>query len=86
MTGQASTMMCFSYVINKWWVDMRGRVTGISTFFNALLGIAAFPLMLAYSNSYIGWRYTYVAYGIFLIVIAFPIWVLIVRDTPESIG
>ena len=86
MTGQASTSMCCSYVINKWWIKKRGRVTGISTFFNSLVGTAALPLMLAYGNSTWGWRNTYVAYGVFLISMLLPLWLFIIRDTPECIG
>ena len=86
MTGQASTSMCCNYVINKWWVQKRGRVMGISTFFNSLVGTAALPLLLAYSNSNWGWRTSYVAYGVFLILILMPLWICIIKDTPESIG
>ena len=78
--------MCCSYVINKWWIKKRGSVTGISTFFNSLVGTAALPLLLAYCNTNWGWRNTYISYGLFLIFILLPSWFSIIRDTPESIG
>lgn len=78
--------MCCNYVINKWWIKKRGRVTGISTFFNSLVGTAAIPILLAYSNTKYGWRSTYIAYGIFLVSFLLPLWLIIIRDTPESIG
>lgn len=59
---------------------------GISTFFNSLVGTAVIPLLLAYCNTNWGWRNSYIAYGVFLITVLLPLWLIIIRDTPESIG
>ena len=86
MAGQAALNMCCTYVINKWWVKKRGRVTGMSAFFTSVVGTAVFPILLAYSNSKMGWRNTYRCYGVYLMSVLCPLWFFIIRDTPERIG
>ena len=72
-------------VVSRWFIARRGTAV-------ALLGSAAMAGMslmvptVAWLIQTLGWRSAYIAIGIFVVVCLLPLCLLVIRDSPESIG
>lgn len=86
MLGQGSLSLVCSNAINQWWIQKRGRLQGISGVVSAMLGFGAFPILLHFLIPILGWRPTYMALGVVLIVVIAPIGYLFIRNRPEDHG
>ena len=74
-----------SAIMPRWFVKKRGRATGI-----ALSGIGIGILVLAplieRLIASVGWRYTYVIFGLIILCVVSPASFLLLRDVPEDVG
>ena len=74
-----------SAIIPRWFVRKRGRATGI-----ALSGIGIGILVLAplieRLIASVGWRFTYLIYGLVVLCAVAPTGFLLLRDAPEDVG
>ena len=74
-----------SAIMPRWFVKKRGRATGI-----ALSGIGIGILVLAplieRLIASVGWRYTYVIFGLVILCVVAPASFLLLRDVPEDVG
>lgn len=74
-----------SAIIPRWFVRKRGRATGI-----ALAGIGIGILVLAplieRLIASVGWRFTYLIYGLIVLCAVAPTGFLLLRDAPEDVG
>ena len=74
-----------SAIIPRWFVRKRGRATGI-----ALSGIGIGILVLAplieRLIASVGWRYTYMIFGLVLLCVVAPAAFVLLRDVPEDVG
>lgn len=74
-----------SAIIPRWFVRKRGRATGI-----ALSGIGIGILVLAplieRLIASVGWRFTYLIYGLIVLCAVAPTGFLLLRDAPEDVG
>ncbi len=74
-----------SAIIPRWFVKKRGRATGI-----ALSGIGIGILVLApvleRLIASVGWRLTYLLYGLVILCVVAPGGFLLLRDVPEDVG
>ena len=71
--------------ISKWFVLKRGRALALATTGLAAGTTVAIP-MAQWLIEAIGWRQTYVVFGLAIILTVVPICVLLVRRTPEDMG
>ncbi len=74
-----------TYIIPKWFVRRRGLAQGISLAGIVGAGPLIFPVLLQFLFTEIGWRDTWFAMGVALIVIGLPATFLIIRQ-PEDVG
>ena len=74
-----------SAIMPRWFVRKRGRATGI-----ALSGIGIGILILAplieRLIASVGWRYTYMIFGLAVLCVVAPAGFLLMRDVPEDVG
>ncbi len=81
--GEAGAFPSLAKVVYNWFpVRERGIVQGIN-FSGSRLGAALAMPLVAWMLSLMGWRYTFVFFGLIGIVIAL-IWYLLFRNTPEE--
>lgn len=72
-------------VVSRWFHKKRG--TAVSLLGSAsMTGMSLMVPVVAWLILTIGWRMTYVAIGVFVLVVMLPMCLFVVRDTPESIG
>ncbi len=83
MLGQGSLSLTSNYFINQWWVRRRGTVLGISGIMVAAFGLASFPNVINWMIPLFGWRMTYVALGVALLVIMAPVGLFLFGERPE---
>ncbi len=86
LAGQGSLSLVSNNVINQWWVRRRGMVTGLAGIGMALLGVGGFPNLIQQLIDVYDWRLTYAILGVLIAVILIPLVLILVRDTPESVG
>ncbi|MCH8939674.1 MAG: MFS transporter [Chloroflexi bacterium] len=72
-------------VLVKWFYRKRGVVVSISTA-GATAGSMVLVPFATYLIIWAGWRFTWVALGAFIVFLAFPLALLIIRDDPKDIG
>ncbi len=74
-----------SAIMPRWFVKKRGRATGI-----ALSGIGIGILVLAplieWLIASVGWRATYLIYGLIVLCVVAPAGFVFLRDVPEDVG
>lgn len=86
MLGQGSLGLVSQTVLNQWWVRKRGMIMGLSGLILAVLGMGAFPNLVHYLISILGWRMTYPILGAILILGMVPVGYLLFRNRPEDYG
>ena len=72
-------------VVSRWFIARRG--TAVSLLGSA--GMAGMSLMVpvvAWLILMLGWRAAYIAIGLFVLVVLLPLCLLVLRDSPESLG
>ncbi len=83
-TGGTSFVTIHALLV-KWFYRKRGAVVSIST-----AGASAGSLVLVPFATYLiiwaGWRFTWVVLGAFIVFLAMPLAMLIIRDDPKDIG
>ena len=83
--GQGSLPVTATMLTAQWFVKHRGRAMAV-----VVLGIAASnallpPITQAFISTF-GWREAYVALGVMVWILLIPASILIVRNSPESVG
>src|SRR6185503_18003670 len=72
-------------VVSRWFVARRG--TAVSLLGSAAMaGMSLMVPTVAWLILNLGWRSAYIAIGIFVVVCLLPLCLLVIRDSPESIG
>jgi MFS family permease len=72
-------------VVTRWFVARRG--TAVSVLGSAsMAGMSLMVPMVAWLILTLGWRMTYAAIGLFVLVCMLPLCLLVVRNSPESMG
>ena len=72
-------------VLVKWFYRKRGVVVSISTA-GATAGAMVLVPFATYLIIWAGWRFTWVVLGAFIVFLAVPLALLIIRDDPKDIG
>ena len=85
MCGQGSLWMISSNVVNLWWVQRRGMVSGIGRLAASLLGGLFPPLVHALIGNY-GWRSSFVLLGLMVAALMLPVGLIFFRRQPEDYG
>lgn len=84
MLGQGSLGLVSQTMINRWWVQKRGTVMGISGLITALLGMGAYPNLVYRLISVFDWRTAYAILGFSLLLIMAPLGYFFFRNRPED--
>ena len=72
-------------VVSRWFITRRG--TAVSVLGSAAMaGMSLMVPTVAWLILTLGWRMTYVVIGLFVVVGMLPLCLLVVRDSPESMG
>ena len=72
-------------VVSRWFITRRG--TAVSVLGSASgTGMSLLVPILAWLILSVGWRMTYMVVGIFVLTVMLPLCLLVVRDSPESMG
>ena len=72
-------------VVSRWFIARRG--TAVSVLGSAAMaGMSLMVPMVAWLILTVGWRTTYIVIGGFVLVCLLPLCVLVLRDSPESMG
>ncbi|MFH0997633.1 MAG: MFS transporter [Pseudomonadota bacterium] len=72
-------------IVRKWFVKKAGLATGVVTI-GTVLGLAALPPVINHYSASMGWRSICLICGIVIGVLIMLIAVLVIRNTPESMG
>ena len=72
-------------LISRWFIRYRGLASGIAQA-AVPLGTAVFGALSQFSVGAIGWRHTYVAFGLLVAATSLPLVLLVLRDTPQEMG
>jgi sugar phosphate permease len=72
-------------IVRKWFVKKSGLATGVVTI-GTVLGLAALPPVINHYSASMGWRSICLISGIIIGVLIMLIAVLVIRNTPESMG
>ena len=72
-------------VVSRWFITRRG--TAVSVLGSAAMaGMSLMVPTVAWMILTLGWRMTYIAIGIFVLACLLPLCLLVLRESPESIG
>ena len=72
-------------VVSRWFIARRG--TAVSLLGSAAMaGMSLMVPVVAWLILTLGWRAAYIAIGFFVLVVLLPLCLLVVRDSPESLG
>lgn len=85
LSGQGGLMLVSNTVLSKWWERRRGGVMAWMWIATAIVQGYYLQFLQWLIDSF-GWRETWAILGLMLAVIVLPLWWLLVRDTPESLG
>ncbi|MBI2455391.1 MAG: MFS transporter [candidate division NC10 bacterium] len=72
-------------LLSRWFVRYRGLATGFSQT-GSPLGIVMFGSLTQLAITALGWRNTYLAFGLLVGVTSLPLILLFLRDTPREMG
>ncbi len=84
--GQGGMQLIGTTLISNWWIGKRGLMQGVSGVGLALSMTGLFPIFARLSCESIGWRNTFTAIGIFMLVVFVPACALFFLETPEMYG
>jgi len=72
-------------VVSRWFIARRG--TAVSLLGSAAMaGMSLMVPAVAWLILTLGWRAAYIAIGLFVLVVLLPLCLLVLRDSPESLG
>jgi MFS family permease len=72
-------------VVSRWFIARRG--TAVSLLGSAAMaGMSLMVPAVAWLILALGWRAAYIAIGLFVLVVLLPLCLLVLRDSPESLG
>lgn len=74
-----------SIVITKWFVAKRGLAISIALAGSGFGGAIISPVMAHIIQNY-GWRMSYLAFGAAILVVALPMVLLLVKNSPDAVG
>lgn len=72
-------------VVRKWFIKKAGLATGMVTV-GTVLGLAALPPIINHYSAIMGWRSVCLISGVVIGTLIMVIAVLVIRNTPESVG
>lgn len=72
-------------ILSRWFVRYRGLAAGLSQS-GVPLGAAVFGPLAQLAITAVGWRRTYVGFGILVAGVAFPLILVFLRDNPQEMG
>jgi len=72
-------------LIARWFIRYRGLASGLAQA-SVPLGTAVFGALSQFGVGAIGWRYTYLAFGLLVAATSLPLVLVVLRDTPEEMG
>ena len=83
--GQGSLPVTATMLTAQWFVKRRGRAMAVVILGLAISNALLPPVTQSFISAF-GWREAYVALGVMVWVLLIPASILIVRDSPESVG
>lgn len=84
LVSQATGPIAWTRAISNWFYRKRGLAIGIALMGSGFTAFAGPPIANALIEA-IGWRWTYVAFGAGVLVIAGPILWLLLKDAPDEV-
>jgi MFS family permease len=72
-------------LLSRWFIRYRGLATGMAQA-GVPFGTAMFGVLAQLGTASIGWRWTYVAFGLLVAATALPLVLFILRDDPGQMG
>lgn len=86
LAGQSVLYVGAINLVSHWWIRKRGMALGITGLLHQILCVDGFPLVSRALIAAYGWRSTYRIIGATALVVAMPLFGLLVRDRPEKCG
>ncbi len=83
--GVGNNNLAFIRLITSWFDKRRGLMIGLIASGTGV-GLAVLPKITEQAVSVYGWAGGFYFYGIYIVVISIPVMLLMVRDSPESMG
>jgi len=81
----ATALVAISVLLSVWFKKKRGLMIGITTA-GSSLGPQIFTPLITYSILQLGWEFTFLLLGLFLLVVLLPLMMLLLKNKPEDIG
>lgn len=81
----STTIIPVSMLVNNWFVKKRGLALSLS-FTGLGVGGVIFSQAVTFLITNVGWRYTYLIYGLIILLVGIPIGWFVFRARPEDMG
>ncbi|MBA4495079.1 MFS transporter [Paenactinomyces guangxiensis] len=85
LLGQGSMTLIPSTLVPQWFIRQRGRAMSLMAI-GGFLGSALVPPINGYLIHRLGWQYSWIVWGMLLLVIFVPLAGFFVRNRPEDMG
>jgi len=82
----AISQITSTFVVSQWFSRRRGTAIGITSMGIGCGGIIYAPFVGVYLIPHFGWSYAYLAMGVIVVVIVFPLSLLVIRTRPADMG
>ena len=82
----AISQVTSTFVVSQWFSRRRGTAIGITSMGIGLGGIIYAPFVAIYLIPNFGWSHAYLAMGVIVVVIVFPLSLLVIRTRPADLG
>ena len=83
--GFGSLRLISNNIIAQWFIRKRGLVMGLSGQ-SLAISLTLYPALARYLIGEIGWRWTWIAFGILIWLVMLPLTLLFFKDKPEQYG
>ncbi len=83
--GFGSMQLVSTHVINQWFVRRRGTAMGLANQ-SLAMSLLLWPALAEALNNRLGWRDSWIAFGLLVWLVMIPIGWFFFRDTPERYG
>lgn len=85
LSGQGGLMLVSNAALSKWWERRRGSIMALMWVATAIIQ-GQYLQFVQWLIDSLGWRMAWVALGGIIALMVLPLWWLLMRDTPESMG
>lgn len=85
LLGQGSMTLIPNTLVPQWFISKRGKALSFMAI-GGFASSASFPLINTWLVTEYGWQFSWIVWGVLLIIIVMPLSYFLVRNKPEDVG